>query len=67
MKKKQIDAYVGDARFWKAIDDSFPSTQVEKVQKHISDPEPTNFELRSSKVELEVDSNGNVVDVHPKH
>lgn len=45
-----MDAYVGDARFWKAIDDSFEKTEIEKVQRHIGDPEPTTFELRTSEV-----------------
>lgn len=67
LKKKSINAHVGDARFWKAIDDSFESTEVAKVQRHVGDPEPTQFELRTSKVELEVDSEGKVVNVHPKH
>lgn len=67
LKKKTINAHVGDARFWKAIDDSFESTEIAKVQKHVGDSEPTQFELRTSKVELEVDSEGRVVNVHPKH
>lgn len=52
MKRKNIESHVGDARFWKAIDDSFDSHEVEKVQRQIGDPEPTNFNLRSSKIEL---------------
>lgn len=68
LKKKNIDAVVGDAKFWKAIDDSFDTKEIAKVQTHVGDPEPTSFQLKShSKVELELDSNGNVVDVHPKH
>jgi hypothetical protein len=58
---------VGDARFWKAIDSSFDSHEVEKVQKAVGDHEHPNFELRNSKVELEVDNSGRVVDVHPRH
>jgi hypothetical protein len=58
---------VGDARFWKAIDDSFPTTEIEKVQKHIKDPEPLAFELRKSSVELEFAPDGKIADVHPKH
>lgn len=57
---------MGDARFWKAIDDSFPSSEIEKVQRHIRDPEPNNFELRKSSVELEF-HDGKIADVHPKH
>lgn len=67
VKNKKIEAYVGDARFWKAIDDSFPTTEIEKVQKHIGDPEPTAFEFRKSGVELEFDANGKIADVHPRH
>ena len=67
MKKKKIDAYVGDARFWKAIDDSFPTSEIEKVQKQVGDPEPTAFELRKSSVELEFQPDGKIADVHPKH
>jgi len=66
MKTKNIKAHVGDARFWKAIDDSFEPSEVKKVQIHIRDPEPNAFELRTSGVELEV-KDGKVVDVHPKH
>lgn len=58
---------MGDARFWKAIDDSFESTEIEKVQKHIGDPEPNNFELRKSVVDLEFHPDGKIADVHPKH
>lgn len=59
---------MGDSKFWKAIDDSFDTKEIEKVQTQIGDPEPTNFTLKShSKVELELDSSGNVVDVHPRH
>ena len=53
LKKKNIDAVVGDAKFWKAIDDSFDTKEIAKVQSHVGDPEPTNFQLKShSKVEL---------------
>ena len=38
---------VGDAKFWKAIDDSFDSQEVAKVQRQLGDPEPTNFKMRS--------------------
>lgn len=26
VKKQKVDVYVGDARFWKAIDESFPTS-----------------------------------------
>jgi hypothetical protein len=58
---------VGDARFWKAIDDSFESTEIEKVQRHVGDPEPTTFDLRTSSVELEFHPDGKIADVHPRH
>lgn len=58
---------MGDANFWKVLDDSFPLEEVGKVQKHIGDPAPTTFGLKSSaKIDLEMDKNGKVVDVHPK-
>lgn len=66
-KKKNIQAHVGDARFWKAIDDSFDKHEVEKIQKHIGEEDPTNFTYRPTKINLEVDKEGNVIDVHPKH
>jgi hypothetical protein len=44
---------VGDAKFWKAIDDSFDTKEIEKVQTQLGDPDPNNFNLKShSKVEL---------------
>ena len=52
MQKKQIDMYAGDQRFWKAIDDAYATSEVEKVQKHLGDQEPTEFELRAGKIEL---------------
>jgi hypothetical protein len=59
---------VGDAKFWKAIDDSFETSEIAKVQTQLGDPEPTNYNMRShSKVELQVDRDGKVVDVHPQH
>lgn len=67
VKKQRMDAYVGDARFWKAIDDSFEKTEIEKVQRHIGDPEPTTFELRTSEVQLEFKPDGKIADVKPKH
>lgn len=66
LRTKNIKAHAGDARFWKAIDDSFESSEVKKVQLHVGDSEPNAFELRTSGVELEV-KDGKVVDVHPKH
>jgi len=39
---------VGDANFWKAIDDSFPQEEVGKVQRQIGDPRPTDFSLGES-------------------
>mgnify|MGYP000380320802 CR=1 FL=1 len=41
--KKKIDMYTGDARFWKAIDDAYAKEEVEKIQKHVGDRDPTNF------------------------
>lgn len=67
MRKKNIDAHVGDARFWKAIDDSFEASEIKNVQTHIGDPEPNNFELRKSKIELSFKPDGTIADVHPKH
>lgn len=58
--------YAGDARFWKAIDDAFATSEVEKVQKHLGDQDPTGFELRPGKIEIEMDKDGNVVDLHQK-
>lgn len=67
-RKKKIDVYVGDARFWKAIDDAFDKSEIEKVQKHVGDSDPTNFEIRPSSVEYEFSKEGDkIVDVHPKH
>ena len=66
MQKKQIDMYAGDQRFWKAIDDAYANSEVEKIQKHVGDQEPTEFELRPGKIELEFDKEGNVVDLHQK-
>lgn len=33
-----MDAVVGDAKFWKAIDDSFDTKEVAKVQTQLGDP-----------------------------
>lgn len=49
-KKAAIDTYVGDARFWKTIDDAFEKEEIEKIEKHIGDPEPLAFELRPGKI-----------------
>ena len=57
---------MGDARFWKTIDDAFEKEEVEKIQKHVGDPEPLEFELRSGKIEIET-KDGRVVDLHPKN
>ena len=65
-KKKYITAHVGDAKFWKAIDSTLDNHEIEKVQRQIKDEDPTNFELKGKvRVELQFDSSGNVVDVHP--
>ena len=53
----QIKFKVGDARFWKAIDDSFPEEEVKKVEEvgH-SALNPRGFETQKSKIELPTDS-----------
>lgn len=58
--------YTGDARFWKAIDASYDLSEVEKVQTHLGDQDPTGFELRRGKVEMEFNSDGEIVDLHPR-
>jgi hypothetical protein len=65
-RRKAIDTYASDARFWKAIDNAFPEEEVKKVQVHVGDPEPTAFELRRGKIEFEYDNEGKIVDVHAK-
>ena len=50
MQKKNIEMYAGDQRFWKAIDDAYAMSEVEKVQKHIGDQDPTGFELRAGQI-----------------
>lgn len=64
--KSFIETQKGEARFWKAIDDSFDHKQIEKVQRHVGDSEPLEFQLRKGKAELVKDSNGIVVDILPK-
>ena len=67
VQKKGIQMYAGDQRFWKAIDDSYATSEVEKIQKHIGDhQDPTGFQLRPGKIEIETDKDGNVVDLHQK-
>lgn len=67
IERTYIDINRGDTKYWKAIDDSHDLHEVEKVQKHIGDREPTNFQLNSStKIDLQI-KDGKVVDVHPKN
>lgn len=57
---------VGDARFWKAIDDSFPEEEISKIEHATSKPNPSGFGMKDTfDVELEV-RNGEVKDVHPQ-
>lgn len=39
----------GDKKFWKALDSSNLSENIEKVQKSIGDQEPLNFEIEDTK------------------
>jgi hypothetical protein len=61
-----IEIRKGEKTFWKALDDSNDTKNVERVQKAIGDDRPTDFSLRDTKIEFVRDEKGNVVDVSPK-
>ena len=61
-----INVRKGEANFWKALDDSNSTENIEKVQKKITSGDPIDFRLRNNKMEFEFDKDGNVVDLHLK-
>lgn len=56
----------GDKNFWKAIDNSYQRENIEKVQKHLGDSEPMNFDIEDTRIEFVKNEKGEVVDVNPK-
>lgn len=66
MKNGKTKFRVGDARFWKAIDDSFPQEEVSKIEHATAKPNPKGFDMKDSfEVKLEI-KDGEVKDVHPE-
>jgi len=41
----------GDKNFWKVLDSSNQKENIEKVQKHIGDTEPLNYNIEDTKIE----------------
>ena len=56
----------GEANFWKVLDDSNNSENVEKVQKKIGDKDPNNFNLRNNHMLFDFDHEKNVIDLELK-
>ena len=66
LKDGKIDRRKGEAKFWKALDDSNDPENIKKVQQKVGDPKPLDFKLRDTASYFERDEQGNVVDVLPK-
>lgn len=56
----------GEAKFWKALDNSNDAENIEKVQQKIGDSNPKDYNLRENKMEFIFDKDGNVIDLKLK-
>lgn len=45
----------GEARFWKALDETVDPKSIKEVQEHLQDEQPNEFELRHRTIDFTLD------------